>query len=110
MKTAASPRKLACARCGATFDCSLEGGCWCAAEPYRMPLSAEAAAEDCLAELRDCPPAPGFDRVEVPGEREAALRLERLTAGIPIPPATLASRRALGVRLGVDAEELVAMA
>jgi hypothetical protein len=47
-KTAASPRKLACARCGAAFDCSLEGGCWCAAEPYRMPLSATAAAEDCL--------------------------------------------------------------
>jgi hypothetical protein len=47
-KTAASPRKLACARCGAAFDCSLEGGCWCAAEPYRLPLSAAATAEDCL--------------------------------------------------------------
>jgi hypothetical protein len=33
-----------------------------------------------------------------------------LTTGIPIPPATLASLRALGVRLGVDADELVVMA
>jgi len=77
---------------------------------FRASSTYRAAAEECLAELRDCPPAPGFDRVEVPGEREAALRLERLTTGIPIPPATLASLRALGVRLGVDAEELVAMA
>jgi hypothetical protein len=43
------PRKLACARCGAAFDCSLEGGCWCAAEPYRMPLPATTGSdEDCL--------------------------------------------------------------
>jgi len=41
------PRRLACARCGAAFDCSLGGDCWCAAEPYRLPLP-EAAAEDCL--------------------------------------------------------------
>ena len=77
---------------------------------FRAPMAYRRAAEECLAELRDCPPAPGFDRVEVPGEREAALRLERLATGIPIPPATLASLRALGVQLGVDAEELVAMA
>jgi LDH2 family malate/lactate/ureidoglycolate dehydrogenase len=77
---------------------------------FRAPMAYRRAAEECLAELRGCPPAPGFDRVEVPGEREAALRLERLATGIPIPPATLASLRALGVQLGVDAEELVAMA
>jgi hypothetical protein len=41
------PRRLACARCGTVFDCSLGGGCWCAAEPYRLPMPDEAAA-DCL--------------------------------------------------------------
>jgi hypothetical protein len=46
-KPAASPRTLACARCGATFACSLEGGCWCAAEPYRLPMP-DSTAEDCL--------------------------------------------------------------
>ena len=30
----------------------------------------ETAAEEVLAELRNCPPAPGFERVEIPGERE----------------------------------------
>ena len=39
-------RRISCARCGMAFDCSLSGGCWCAAEPYRMPLG--DAAEDCL--------------------------------------------------------------
>ena len=55
IKTAASARviamkgsrRLACTRCSATFDCRPGGDCWCAAEPYRLPLP-EAAAEDCL--------------------------------------------------------------
>jgi hypothetical protein len=43
------PRRVTCARCGAAFDCGIGGECWCAAEPYRLPLP---AAEDCLC--RDC--------------------------------------------------------
>lgn len=42
-----TPRRLTCARCGKAFDCHLGGGCWCAAEPYRLPMPDEAA-EDCL--------------------------------------------------------------
>jgi LDH2 family malate/lactate/ureidoglycolate dehydrogenase len=37
---------------------------------YRGAAEMQAAAEEILAELRDCPPAPGFERVEIPGERE----------------------------------------
>jgi len=40
-------RRLACARCGTGFDCRLGGGCWCAAEPTRLPMP-DSAAEDCL--------------------------------------------------------------
>jgi len=47
LQTASGPRKLACARCGAAFECGLGGDCWCAAEPYRLPMS-NAATEDCL--------------------------------------------------------------
>jgi len=43
-----APRRLICAGCGATFDCKLGGDCWCAAEPFRLPLPARAATEDCL--------------------------------------------------------------
>jgi hypothetical protein len=43
----AATRRLACARCGTQFECGLGGDCWCAAEPYRLPMPADAA-EDCL--------------------------------------------------------------
>jgi len=46
-------RRLACGRCGATFDCGLDGAhCWCAAEPFRLAVPALASepapTEDCL--------------------------------------------------------------
>jgi hypothetical protein len=41
-------RRLSCARCGTVFDCTLNGDCWCAAEPVRLPVV--DAAGDC----RDC--------------------------------------------------------
>ena len=47
-QSAALTRKLACARCGAAFECRLDGGCWCAAEPYLLPLTAAGIIEDCL--------------------------------------------------------------
>jgi hypothetical protein len=46
-ETANPSRQLNCARCGAAFECGLAGDCWCAAEPYRLPMPT-AAAEDCL--------------------------------------------------------------
>jgi len=42
-----TPRRLTCARCGAAFDCGLSGDCWCAAEPYKLPMTA-TPANDCL--------------------------------------------------------------
>jgi len=44
---APQPRRINCARCGAAFDCGLSAGCWCAAEPKRLPLPG-GAVEDCL--------------------------------------------------------------
>ena len=41
-----SPRRIACPRCGTPFDCALDGSCWCAAVPYRLPMT--KTAEDCL--------------------------------------------------------------
>jgi hypothetical protein len=40
-------RRLACARCGAFFDCGAGGEtCWCMDEAYRLPIPAEP--DDCL--------------------------------------------------------------
>jgi hypothetical protein len=60
----ASPktRRLACARCGAAFDCgSAAGACWCAAEDFRLPMPPGDAREDCLcpACLRKAARSPG---------------------------------------------------
>jgi hypothetical protein len=43
-----SPRRLACAHCGAAFECGLSGECWCAAEPYRLRMTDARAQTDCL--------------------------------------------------------------
>jgi hypothetical protein len=45
--TAHAPRRIACARCGVLFDCGLSAECWCAGEPYRLPITG-ARIEDCL--------------------------------------------------------------
>jgi len=44
---AAPARQIACARCGTVFECAQAGECWCAAEPFRLPMP-DAAGEDCL--------------------------------------------------------------
>jgi hypothetical protein len=42
-------RRKGCARCGTAFDCGAgSGDCWCAHEPYRLPLTEAGAAEGCL--------------------------------------------------------------
>ena len=61
---------------------------------YRDRHAMRAVAEEILAELRACPPAPGFARVEVPGERERAARAANLPHGIALPAPTLARIRA----------------
>ena len=43
-------------------------------ERFRETSTAGEIAEEILSELRDCPPAPGFSKVEIPGERERAHR------------------------------------
>jgi len=43
---------------------------------FREPSAMQSAAEELLDELRQCPPAPGFDRVEIPGEREREYRAQ----------------------------------
>ena len=50
---------------------------------YRGPGLLRHAAEEILSELRQCPPAPGFDRVEVPGEREHARRAGCTSLNLP---------------------------
>ena len=41
-------RQKTCGDCGTVFDCCTSTGCWCSAEPYRLPMPAPGSGEDCL--------------------------------------------------------------
>lgn len=57
---------------------------------YREEGAFKAAAEEILSELRQCPPAPGHERVEAPGERERSRRHQSLErGGVSLPERTL---------------------
>ncbi len=55
---------------------------------YNDAARYQAIAEDVLAEIRTCPPADGFETVEVPGERERNLAQKNRPKGIAIPVET----------------------
>lgn len=77
---------------------------------FRSPAAYRQAAEECLAALRTCPPAPGFEQVEVPGEREATLRAERQSTGVPLSAGVVSELQAAAAKLGVASDELVSPA
>ena len=70
-------------------------------ERFRAPSEFHTRAEAILAELRACPPAPGFDQVEIPGERERAIERKRRSSGIPVPLNTWRAIENLGTTLGI---------
>lgn len=68
------------------------------------PLADFAAATDAIcAEMTQSPPAPEFDEVLLPGEKEERTRLLRLDEGVPVAESTWAELAALAVRYGVSA-------
>lgn len=71
------------------------------ARRFREASAMQAAAEEVLRELRQCPPAPGFDRVEVPGERERDYRIQS-NGVVAIPEKTWQQILALHASLQVD--------
>ena len=54
---------------------------------FRNKSTMQTAAEQVLEELRQCPPAPGFEAVEIPGERERQCR-DRASGWLAIPEQT----------------------
>jgi len=68
---------------------------------YREPTAMQSIAEDILAEFRSCPPAPGFEKVEIPGEREAGARKRNCDQPISMPVKTWEQMRELAGESGV---------
>lgn len=56
-------------------------------------------AEEILTEIRACPPAPGFEQVQVPGERERDNRSATTSVGVALPERTWGQMQALAERL-----------
>jgi len=69
---------------------------------YQEPTTMQRVAEEILDEMRNCPPAPGFGRVEVPGEREREYRDKTRDSGIALPQKTWQQIQALAQRLIAD--------
>ena len=67
---------------------------------YNAAARYQAIAEEVLAEIRTCPPADGFEKVEVPGERERDLARRNRPNGIAIPVETWKQITALAEGLG----------
>jgi len=67
---------------------------------YRAPDALTAAVAEILDDVRSSRPAPGFERVEIPGQREHALAEQRRRDGIPIPVPVWTSLVELHERLG----------
>ena len=47
-----SPQRIACARCGASFDCDPGGDCWCRHVEVRLPVPEAGATCLCAACLQ----------------------------------------------------------
>lgn len=61
-----------------------------------------AEIDTMLAELRAAEPAPGYERVLIPGDPEEAAEADRRRHGIPVHPKVVAELRVLGREAGVE--------
>ncbi len=68
---------------------------------YKDGATYQKLAEELLDEIRKSPPAAGFEKVEIPGEREREMESRNRPLGIAIPEKTWEQIGALAKRLGV---------
>ena len=63
-------RRLACACCGAYFDCEPGGDCWCMHLDVRLPMP--ATQQDCMC--ADCLRAAAGERLPADAIKETGIR------------------------------------
>ncbi len=81
-------------------------------DPQRLDAEGSAAGKlrAVVEWIRAARPAPGVDRVRLPGEPERECRARRLASGVPIDPRTLEEILEAGISLGLSRERLSALA
>ena len=72
------------------------------ADLFRAMADFGRGADELQRQVRAVPPAPGFDRVLVPGDPEGRARAERRQNGIPVPDKAWISLTDLAASLGVE--------
>jgi uncharacterized oxidoreductase len=80
-------------------------------DPGRFAAGARgpAAVEAVAGWIRSARPAPGVDRVRLPGEPERESRERRLAEGVPIDERSLAEILEAGAALGLERDRLAAL-
>ncbi len=68
---------------------------------FRDPIAFKTALDRKSAEVRSAAPAPGFERVSLPGDGSQARYEEALRRGVPMPAVTVESLETLARELGV---------
>lgn len=84
------------ARLAGVFVAAIDPAAFGEGDAYR------ARVAEVLAALEEVPPAPGVQRVLVPGDPERLSRVRRSREGIPVPGATWRELAALAERFAID--------
>lgn len=76
-------------------------GAW-SIEAFVDPQEFATEMKKLINHIHETPPAPGVDRVRVPGDRSHETRARRLREGIPLDASVVTLCRELGDSLGID--------
>eukprot|EP01052_Picozoa_sp_SAG31_P049678 SAG31_NODE_10990_length_1075_cov_1.350410_1_plen_223_part_00 len=87
---------------GGGFFCAWDIGKFTDRDEY------DRAADGLLADIRNCKPAPGHDRVLYPGLRGAEITLSRAAKGIPYHPEVMVWFHRAAAELGEEVQRAVA--
>ena len=80
------------------LDTVVDIGAFRAADDYA------ASAEELLQEVKDMPPAAGFDEVLLPGEPEARRAVERAASGVPIRESVWIEIKKAAAKVGIEVD------
>src|SRR5439155_1359965 len=74
-------------------------------DAFRDPVEFKAMLDDMQRAFRTAEPAPGADRVLLPGQREFEIRAERERRGVPLHVSVIKTLNDLAADLGLPAPE-----
>jgi L-2-hydroxycarboxylate dehydrogenase (NAD+) len=71
-------------------------------DAFRPPDEFKMHMDKWIRRFRSATPAPGHDKVLIPGDPEREMEAERLATGIPLVPSVVEELQSLAIKLGVE--------